>query len=82
MNPKNNHRTKNIYNSYTIWEKLFHLSLIHKGLSQHEIERNYNVPTRTQRSWLEKEEELRSVIGKTKKYRLPGGGKRPETEEI
>ena len=49
MNPKNAHRTKNIYNSYTISEKLFYLSLIHKGLSQHEIERKYNVPTRTQR---------------------------------
>ena len=28
----------------------------------------------------EKEEELRSVIRKMKKYRLPGGGKRPETD--
>ena len=40
MNPKNDHRTKNIYNSYIISEKLFYLSLIHKGLSQHEIDGN------------------------------------------
>ena len=31
---------------------------------------------------LKKNEELRSVIEKIKKYRLPWGGKRPRTEEI
>lgn len=75
-------RTKNIYNLYTIQEKLFYLSLFHKGLSKHEIEKKYNVPTRTLRSWLEKEEGLKSVIGKIKKYKLFGGGKRLETKEI
>ena len=77
MNPKNDHRTKNIYNSYTISEKLFYLSLIHKGLSQHEIERKYNVPTRTQR-W--KRRRIKKCNRENEKYRLPGGGKRPETD--
>jgi hypothetical protein len=44
--------------------------------------KKYNVPTHTLRSWSEKEEELKSVIIKGKKYRLTWGGHRSETEEI
>ena len=50
MNP-NVHRSKNIYNKYTISEKLFYLSLWHNGLS-HEIENKYNIPNNTLRSWV------------------------------
>ena len=49
MNP-NDHSSKNIYNKYTISEKLFYLSLWHNGLSKHEIENKYNLPTSTLRS--------------------------------
>ena len=82
MNPENEHRSKIIYNKYTFSEKLFYFSLWDNGLSKHEIENKYNVPTSTLRSCVDIEEELKNVIGKEIKYRLPGGENRPETELI
>jgi len=76
MNP-NDHKSKNIYNKYTISEKLFYLSLWNKGISKHEIEKKYNVSISTLKCWVDIEEELKNVVEKEIKYRLPGGGNKP-----
>ena len=75
---------KKKYKKYTLKEKLHKLNLIYiNDISQHEVERLYRISRKTQRDWEDQEEEdIREFLNKNKKYRLKGGGKKPETEEI
>ena len=74
---------KTNYKKYTIKQKLHILNLLHNySISKCKIERLYGISRKTQRDWAEQEEDLMDALHKNKKYRINGGGKKPEIADL
>ena len=74
---------KSSIKKYTLKEKLHILNLVQKyEVSKHEIENLYGFSRKSVLEWEEQEEELRDSINKAKRFRLKGGGKKPENLTI